>query len=455
MRALRLLMGLISGLLGLLLVVIGIVGPAAAVAVGPPGFTVTVAADAEYVVTGGSVTLAGTVKPAAPHQPVEVQQKRDGAWVTVATTSLDPHSRYSVAVTLRDLGDQQLRVTKGGRGAIAPGTSPVVKVNVSSVQLADETVVLTDEDTAHVVSFDLESGRLELDAGADMSDVRVGSILAAGFSAQTPDGMLRRVTSIAPAASGGWVLATEQASISEAVVRTVGDEQITGTLEKQEVVPAKGVTVNGSAKTYGWAASVPLPEVSLSWSDSFDVSTPKPDGGAEGGPGEVGVYGQGSFSVGTEVSLKSGGEMEWDQDWFTVKRIRAAFHSELETKTSTSVTGKVGGLFRKPLAKVHRFYSFPLGPVPVVFEETSEMNFEFDFSYEGGARSPRRRRTRRPSDSTTGTVTASIRSTSTTASTRSRKPTRRALSSWTRRWARRRPSRPTASPESPSGWPAT
>lgn len=371
-------MRLLAALLGLLLVA-GLSGPAVAVeGQGPPAFTVTATADHEYVVVGGDVTVTGAVHPAAPWRPVELQLKGDDGWRTVGTATLDERSRYSVSATLDELGDQRLRVVKPSRGAIAAGVSPVLRVNVSSVQLADETIILTDEDTAHVVSFDLGTGLLELDATADVADATIGTIFAAGYSEQTPDGLLRRVTSVERTPDGGWLFGTEQASIDEAIVRTVGDEHVTGTLEKQVVVPARGVTVNGLRNAQSWSGSVELPPLSFSYTDAFSVSTPKPEDGA-------GLYGEGSLELSAEVRFESSGEMVWDQDWFTVKRARAAFHTATTTTLAATVRGQVGGTYTKELAELHRMYEFLIGPIPVVFEDTTKVPLEVDLSVGGGA----------------------------------------------------------------------
>jgi choice-of-anchor C domain-containing protein len=372
------LMRLLAGLLGLVLLMAGVSGHAAA-ASGPPSFTVTATADAEYLVKGGAITLTGSVRPAAPWQRVELQLRRDGEWQTVATAQLDAHSRYAASATLDRLGDQRLRVLKSARGAVGVGTSPVVTINVSSVQLSDDTVILTDEDTAHLVSYDPGSGRLEFDPGADVASTRVGTIFAAGFSERTPAGLLRRVTGIERTAAGGWVFGTAQATLSEAIVRTVGDEHVTGVLAKQVVIPARGVTVNGSSKRQSFSGSVPLPELSFSETVSASVSS-------EDDPrGSLGFYGKGTVALSGSLAFDSSAEFVWEQSLFSVDRARAAFHTSTTGSITASVAGELHGTYSHSLAEIRRFYIFPVGPVPVVIEDSSEVPFELDLSLTGTA----------------------------------------------------------------------
>ncbi|GAA2153048.1 hypothetical protein GCM10009844_36920 [Nocardioides koreensis] len=373
MRLLRLLVAS----LGLMLLMAGVHGPAAAAA-GPPSYTVTAVADHEYLVTGGTLTVTGVVRPAAPYRPVRLQQRSEGEWRTIATTSLDAHSRYSLSAVLEDLGDQRLRVVKAALGAVGVGVSPVVVVNVSSVELADETVILTDQDLAHLESFDLESGRLELDPEADVTDVRIGSILAGGYSERTPNGLLRRVTDIARTPEGGWALATEQASLNQAIVRTVGAQHVTGTLEKQVAAPAEGVAVDRAKRPQGFSASLPFPDLTFSLKSSATVSTPKPEDGS-------GVWGQGTYSLASDLKFQSSAELVWEQGPFGVDRVRAAFHTATTTTTTTTVAGEVHGTYGASMGEVTRYYTFPLGPIPVVITDTSEIPFKIELSMTAGA----------------------------------------------------------------------
>jgi len=371
------LMRLLVASLGLMLLMAGVHGPAAAAA-SPPSYTVTAVADHEYLVTGGTLTVTGTVRPAAPYQPLRLQRRSEGEWRTIATTSLDAHSRYSVSAVLEDLGDQRLRTVSSARGAIGAGVSPVMRLNVSTVQIADDTFPLTEEDTAHVTSFDRGSGVLRFDAGADVADAHAGTIFAAGYSDQTPDGLLRRVTSVDRDADDGWVFGTEQSTLSEAIVRTVGDEHVTGVLAKQVVIPADGVTVNGSSKRQTFSGSLPLPELSFSKTISASVSSNEPKG-------NLGFYGDGTLSLSGAVKLDASADFAWEQSWLSVDRARAAFHTTTSESITASVSGALHGTYSQSLAEFRRIYIFPVGPVPVVIEDSSEIPFEVDLSLTGTA----------------------------------------------------------------------
>jgi hypothetical protein len=210
MRRLR---AVVVGLVGLL-VVGGIWVPGSSAS--PAGasalekvFDVTVTADRDNVLIGSTVTLRGRVLPASPHREVTVQRQVGDTWESVVTTVLGPGSRFEVGVTVLEEGAHRYRVVKPGRSPWGQGTSATVAVVGSTVELTPETRVLDDTEMASFTSYDPATGRLEFGPKAALSGAGIGTIFAYGWSERTPDGLLRRVTSVTRTADGGWIFGTK------------------------------------------------------------------------------------------------------------------------------------------------------------------------------------------------------------------------------------------------------
>ena len=238
---------------------------AAAPPVAPGGFQVTASLDRDQVLVGSAVTVRGRVLPAAPHYPVVLQQQDGDTWRTVATATLGAGSRYEISTVLDDIGSVRLRVVKAARGPQELGISPVLEASADTVELAAETMVLADADVAALTSYDATTGGLTFGPGAALGDVQVGSILAAGYSTKTPEGLLRRVTAVTRTADGGWSLRSEQSNVEAAIGRTLGEQQATATVVAQTVTPQAGVLLDGSsrARTFRGAVSLPTLEFGL------------------------------------------------------------------------------------------------------------------------------------------------------------------------------------------------
>jgi choice-of-anchor C domain-containing protein len=380
MRAMRFSVWLVS------LLLVAAAGWSGASAAAPPaapgGYTVTASLDRDQVLVGSTVTVRGRVLPAAPHYPVELQRQVGDTWRTVATATLGAGSRYEISTVLDDIGSVRLRVVKAARGPVASGASPELGASADTVELAAETEVLTDAAVAAITSYDATTGALTFGPEAGLSDVRVGSILAAGYSEKTPEGLLRRVTAVTRTATGGWSLATRKATVEEAIGRTQGEQSISATLVSQQVTPSEGVLLNGASRSRSFAPSVALPSLHFHLAEELTSAASNTNGTTR----QISLTGAGKVAVDATLDVNSSAEMVWDQDWFSVNRVRMAFHTNVTSVATTDSVGEISGSATINLADVIRVYDVQLGPLPIVITDNTELPLSLQASLSGGRR---------------------------------------------------------------------
>jgi hypothetical protein len=77
---------------------------------------------------GAKVTLSGTVAPSHPGERIELQQLRNGRWVTIARPKLSARSGFKVARKMRAHSVGRFRIVFAGDSRNARAVSTVVTI---------------------------------------------------------------------------------------------------------------------------------------------------------------------------------------------------------------------------------------------------------------------------------------------------------------------------------------
>lgn len=274
-------------------------------------------------------------------------------------------------------------VALGGQSAVCEASLDAalaaVPVSETPVVVAPGLEVLTDQELTQVESFDPQTGTIVLGGGAPtVAAISEGDVVVAGYSEAVPQGFLRRVEAVS-LPDDGFVLATSEASLPEAVAHTnglVGGEPV---LLASYVEPAEGVEVVDGIVPQGQRAIQPealapdAVEVNLEHTLALNRSFSATTGGAN-------FTGSGSVDLDARVTV--GGTLTADADigWFTLKELLLKAGPTAKASAGATVSGSLKGEANPALGKVTRFWTFPVGPVPVVLVETADLSINATLS---------------------------------------------------------------------------
>ncbi len=127
--------------------------------------------------------------------------------------------------------------------AVQAALAAIADAVTPGLEIEPRVEVLTEAERAAITRYSPQSGEVEL-AAAPLSAGTIvpGDVITSLPSAQAPDGMLRKVTSVRRNGNG-VVYVTEQATLADAIARTAGAVHLGGNLLSVEATPADGVVV--------------------------------------------------------------------------------------------------------------------------------------------------------------------------------------------------------------------
>lgn len=256
------------------------------------------------------------------------------------------------------------------------------------VVLAPETQIL-DPDT-DVTGFNPVTGVVTLPSATNGTpDVDPGDVLVSGFSPSTPDGMLVRVHAVTTADDGVQTATVTQATLPDAIFATEGPLSTSGTVVRQEVIPAEGVqvienipgepapnaldSIRDDATIDSAPESAPNADLDLynKYFTFSEVVTRTTSGTAWK---NVQLSGTGTLALGAEFGVETGVNAEIDLGWASLKEAQFTLDTSLDAKITGSALGELTGSAQRSLGVVNTWAHLQVGPVPVAVQFTSSVD---------------------------------------------------------------------------------
>ena len=224
-------------------------------------------------------------------------------------------------------------------------------------------------------------------------DIDPGDVLVAGFSTSTPDGLLARVQTVTTADNGMQTAAVRPATIPDAIFATDGPLTTSGTVIRQEVIPAEGVEVidnfpgevapNASA---GRAAGHSTPNANLDlYKKTFtftEVVTKSTSGTAWK---NVKFAGTGTLTLKADFGVEAGVKAKVDVGWASLKEARFTLDTALDADISGRAAGTLTGSAQRSLGVVNTWAHIQVGPVPVAVQFTSSVDLKVSSQWQADA----------------------------------------------------------------------
>ena len=329
---------------------------------------VTATPRSAYLLAGGSTRVDVSVEPRAAGAAVVLQRRGAHGWSSVATRHLDHRSATSFPVRLTAAGVARYRVVKRGGHGLRPGTSAVQQIEAGRVALSPGTQVVTAEEADQLRSYRPATGQLVVGPGPLAARLQPGDIVSSAVTAATPEGMLRRVTSATYLPSGATVLETRQATVAEAVGATDGPLHIKGTVVARSLPAGAHVRSRASRR-----APLVLSQRFHTELTEQGSTTPLQYPG-----GKLEVSGPGTLVVDAGVAISTDAELDWDQGWTGINKVRMVLHNRLDSDASFTDTGSLAVAADFDFARWPGVISFAIGPLVVIIINTTSVPFTLE-----------------------------------------------------------------------------
>ncbi|WP_344164518.1 hypothetical protein [Kribbella yunnanensis] len=331
------------------------------------------------LMSGQSGTALVSFRPIRMGRTIALQVLRGNKWISVATGRESSRGAASFALAAGAPGTYSYRAyaaPANGAAAVVSVTKRLV-VTPAAVTTAPVAEPLTAAEQSNLSAFDPATGSVTF-AGGPLAGVAVGDVLVSGPTSATPDGLLRRVQSIA-ASAGTTTYATQPAALAQ-VVTNVPDalsslpldvvaEQVTAVDPGVTITPASGRAAKVAPRTFvqpDGVTSVDAPTVSFGIDLSKEVTVP-------GSNAKV------TFKMNGPMTVTPRAVFQFDADWGQVKRVemRAGFGttSNLTWSVSTPVGTSLANALSShwSLLTIERWYGAFIGPVPVAVRVKLEL----------------------------------------------------------------------------------
>ena len=285
-------------------------------------------------------------------------------------------------------------------------TAPVDDTNPEEgeVTVAPNTDILDNPET--LAEVQVEGDEVRVPAGSEVVTAP-NTVLVAGVSEQTPEGLLVRVVSETVNSDGSRIAVTVPATVQDAIVSTDGQITVTGETVTETVTPTDGVTTaepdpepaalaplgggsTGNTRSAGLRAAPALTALELT-QDLFRT-TLKWEKTLEGefsgtrtlGDGtELELSGSGKITSTLTSTVAMASRLTLDIGFLSVNEVELVFIPEAKTVAKLGIDGALHGHVSKELASLHQTVTFAIGPVPVVV--TAEENLIATIGADGTA----------------------------------------------------------------------
>lgn len=226
------------------------------------------------------------------------------------------------------------------------------------IQLQPDAQVI--EDPSEITSYDYDTGEL-----TTTSDVEPGTVLVAGVTPATPEGLLVRVEALT---DDGTVLTTP-AKLTDVITETDGTITLEGVPATVDVQTAPGVTYLPNVSGGGGAGTFsPLFEGELAHSLNLDLPILEKDGHTLAnlaGKVEAGV----NATMELDIGLRDG-----------LRHIEATINPKITSELVVDSTQEWEGSKTRELGNVRHTWVFMAGPVPVVMSSSLALAADIEAS---------------------------------------------------------------------------